>query len=947
MSASTSSASTMRYVNFNGWRVIQIPLNIAAADEVSFQAIKQVRITLSGEANAAPREGRVRVGKISFVGNLWEKPTTAGGSSLTVSAINNIDNPNYTSLLGHSVYSDLYEDQSGSRVREQALALNYSMPDKSTVTTRTVYPTPRDFSKHKALRFFVRASTSAVSGETFFMQLGSESDYFEYAVDITERYRDTWVLEEIVLEDKNKDGTPDQLLPLNPSARKNIVGSPKLTSVGQIKIGVRNATGNTVQSELWVNEIHLSGSRLKVGEARRVSADFSWDRWGSFGGKFREVDRNFQTLTSAITNQDKTEESGYLNFTRLRFLPLSVSGSQSETVTPAAVRTGESGLVSVLEEGRVLTQQGSGKGSLVLPYYLPQIGFGYDKTITDSNLLRRIDNRDTYSGSLNYATPWKLDILPTRFFTLRPLPESWSATYRRTNYFLSFYPEKKQEELSVSTATAESKRNIVFTNVRTLEYTDDWSGRLTFAPWTGLNFSPNYSFKKVWEERRYTEGDLAIAPELRASRIYDKQRAQSYGLTASWRVLRWLEPRLNYSISGTETNVLPTVSTPTAFNFKSLDRSADGEGSWSFSARELLPNFRPTQSFNLNNSFRIENGDTYENVENEFEDWRKVEVLQLRKIPRKNGRRMYGLLGPLLPKNATARRKQVTARNTFRSSGSWSPLDWLRTPRWISPIKTFNFTATVTNTDEHSETTETVRDATTIIWPDFIFSLRETEKLFWLHRWMGNSQVNLRTNRKKTEDFNTEFSENKSLSSDYRFTLWSRFDFFLTYARSSSLAIDLRTQLLKSIGDENSHSYQVGMKFGPWRFTPSAAFRTTDGKDGTGKTTQDLRTNTYSLKTRLDKAYPEGFRIPFTKKVFGNVNRLIMDSNLTYEHKKSSLNFERDNTDTYSLDLTGEYEISRNFRLSFGGGGSMLKNRGKKEDGYISYNINSSLVIQF
>ncbi|HRY29877.1 MAG TPA: hypothetical protein P5079_07545, partial [Elusimicrobiota bacterium] len=736
---------------------------------------------------------------------------------------------------------------------------------------------------------------------------------------------------------------------------------------GQIKVGVRNTTGAPLSSEVWVNEIHLSTARQKVGVAKRFSGDFTLPKWATFGGTYKKVDRNFQTLTSPVTNQDRTDDSAYLNFNRLSILPLTFSGSRSETITPAAVRTGDSALVSVLEEGRVTTRQGSGKGELILPY-LPTLGFGYEKSITDSNLLKRIDDKDTYSGSLNYTLPFRLDLMPTRYATLRPLPDSVSLTYRRTNYFLSFYPEKKEEELSVSSGNVTTQKNAIFANVRTVEFSDDWSGRASFTPWAGLSINPNYAWKKVKEQRRFTEKDLNIAPDFRAAKDYDKSLSQTQGVSASWRLLRWLEPRFSYSVSGTETNVLPSVSSPTAYNLKSLDRTADGEASWTFSARELIPNFRPVQSLTINNSFRIQDGDTYENVGRTFTDWQKIQLVQLQRIPtvstgavastgtvagkstkvkRQSGRPIFGLLRPLDIRNPEAFRKQVTIRNTYRSSGNWSPLDWLSVPRLLQPIKTFRLTATVTNTDEHSETTETIRDAVTIIWPDLIYSLRDTEKFFHLERWMTNSQANLRTNRKRTETFKVQFTQEDSLTTDYRFTLWRRYDLFSSYGRTDSFDRDLRTNVLNSVGRGHNYSTQVGMTFGSWRFTPSAAYSTSFSFDGAGKTLTDLTTRTYGLKSRFDKSYPDGFRMPFSRRVFGKVNRFTVDSNLTFERKQSSLNVERDNTDVYTASLSGEFEIAQNFRWSLGSAGSYNKNREKKDENIITYEINSTLVIQF
>ncbi len=756
-------------LNFDGWRLIHIPLNITPAEVPNFQAIKQVRISVVGLDPAA--KGTVRIGNISFVGNRWERATSLNNSTMTVTAINNIDDPRYESLLGNPAYNDIYKGDSGDRTREQALdLLIHNLPANSTTTTRVVYGSPHDFSKHKAFKFFLRAPPGAATGETFFVQLGSETDYFEYAVHVDAAYQNRgWVLEGADMVDLNNDGTPDILRPIQGGATVRMVGNPNLSSVGQVKVGVRNESGADIQNaELWVNEMFVTGARLKVGTAKRIGADFSWANWGTFGGKFREVDRNFQTLTSPITNQDSIDRSGYMTFTRLNFMPLSANYSRSDTITPAALKTGESGLVSVLEEGHVQNTTLGTKGELIIPH-LPRLGFGYDRSLSDSNLLLRTDDRNTYTGSLSYSVPWKLDVLPSRFVAFRPLPESIALTYRRTNYFLTFYEQKKRDDLAVAPDT-NTVRNAIFADANTLEYTDDWSGRLTFTPWNGFSFAPNYAYKRVTEERRFTESDLTVAPDFKAAQNYDKSLSQSAGATASIRLLRWLEPRFSYNITGTETNALPLASTPTAFNLKTLDRTSNGDASWTFNARDLLPNFQPTRSLSINNSYSLQVGETYENVQASDRRW-------LNSFWIKGSSMSFA--------NADARRKQFSSLKTYRSSTNWNPFDWMRFPSWLQPLNTLSLTGTYTHSDDHSETTDTKRDTYSTTWPDLIFSIRDLEKTYHLARWMNNSQANVRTSRRKSETILTQRTDNKDFSADYRFTLFKRYDFFTSYAWTS------------------------------------------------------------------------------------------------------------------------------------------------------------------
>jgi len=274
-------------------------------------------------------------------------------------------------------------------------------------------------------------------------------------------------------------------------------------------------------------------------------------------------------------------------------------------------------------------------------------------------------------------------------------------------------------------------------------------------------------------------------------------------------------------------------------------------------------------------------------------------------------------------------------------------MDWLNFPYRLEPFKTLNLNNTLTITNEHTENTLTARDVKTQSWPDLILTLRDTEKLMFIERWVGSSQANFRFSRRTSETFQEDFADSQTSGLDYRFTFFTRYDIFMALSETKGKTTDLRTGLLKSTQKGFNDSLQVGTKWGSWRVTPSVGIRSDISQDGTGRYLQDLQTQSASVLGRFDKAYPGGFRIPFTKKIFSNVNRLTLDTKLGWDRRISSLNYERDNTDTYSAEATGEWEISKNFRLSFGGKLGLLNNRARPEDGSMTVEMNSQLVIQF
>src|SRR5207247_2817799 len=91
-------------VDWSGWKIFQVPLNIATTDQAAatlWTTIKQVRLTVINPNNAA-RTGTLMFGRISVVGTRFQDakvdPSTA---PVTVAAFaeNNQDNPGYPSLV--------------------------------------------------------------------------------------------------------------------------------------------------------------------------------------------------------------------------------------------------------------------------------------------------------------------------------------------------------------------------------------------------------------------------------------------------------------------------------------------------------------------------------------------------------------------------------------------------------------------------------------------------------------------------------------------------------------------------------------------------------------------------------------------------------------------------------------------------------------------------------
>src|SRR3989339_743232 len=336
-------------ISWTGWKHFIVPLG----DVTTWETVKQIRLTIKSNFGDTILRN-IEFTQLSFVGNKWEKPTIFGTGEMTATGINNIDNTGYVPLYAQfpSVYKDLYNlgaidlDQK----KEQALALRYTLDSGSTGTTKVVFSNSADYSKHKELTYFLWGNEA--KGATFAIQFGADSAYYEH------RIIPNWIgWKKITLRlvDINKDSKPDTIT--SDEGIISIVGNPSLTNISQIKILVRNDTAFQIKDgEIWLDEIFLDRSWQITGFATRENVDFTIPDWTTFGGRYKFVNRDFQTLTTQISNQDNEEMSAYFNMPQIWVLkpsflswisvPLNTSVSKTLTTTPSSFQTGDPNLVS-------------------------------------------------------------------------------------------------------------------------------------------------------------------------------------------------------------------------------------------------------------------------------------------------------------------------------------------------------------------------------------------------------------------------------------------------------------------------------------------------------------------------------------------------------------------------------------------------------------------------
>ncbi len=714
-----------------------------------------------------------------------------------------------------------------------------------------------------------------------------------------------------------------------------------------IGIAVRGGNASSL-SKIHINEIHVQGAVKQEGDAKRANTDIAWPGWGTAGARWRMVDGNFQTLTTQNSGQDLESFNSFMSINRLKFLPANFTYNISETKTKKIQQVVDPNiLISILDEDKSINQSKSVNGNLLLtqlPFVpgsirskLMNFDGSYDFSLTERTNERQ-DEISNYRLSTSYGLPWQPDILPTRFVTFKPLPTSVSASFSRNNSVLRLVSD-----------------NTVTSSVR-----DEYSFRTAFQPINrfsfGANYRNSYEFEKIelFKNRRNAVTGLPAAPEtlINIDRDYDKSRAQNLSGSGNFRIFSWLSPSFSYNIDTNETynvnNVFLSSYTFVRGTLKTINRSSSGDISSSFSPKDIFQYVRYLRSVNtminsltFSGGYSVADADTYENVDQSYESFRldRINKLYIR--------------GNTLdfPANSVtnARRTNLTATDTSRVSGRWNPFEgfnFLKHRAW-KPLLNLSGSGSFTETLTRKDQTGTLSDSYSRVWPDITFNTSELEYPLYLRRWMNDTSLRGTYQESLAENLGQTRNKSLSMATDFTFTLFKLLQFSVNYKNSTAQTEDLLADKVTSRTRSRGFGGQIitTLKWGNWRFTPRYDQDQSQTEDGTGKLTSDFVNRNVSLQIFGDINIPRFFQLPFGKQL-NLSNRLILTSNLRYGMVRDAVDETR-SVDNVASDLTGDFEVTPNIRVAFGGGFTRSMRKVNKEEDFTTVNFNSRITIQF
>ncbi len=919
----------------DGWRKVSFHLNVSTS--TAWTNIKHLRLTLTGVSG----KGSIKIAELKIAGNRWEKGVTVstGTGSITVDAINNEDDPEYESFTDENTkitidgeektvrtwyYNEMYQDYNvmpGQLIREQSLSLEYTLIEPGDTAYTLSKLNNGDFTGHESIGFFVYRKSDSDAGGTFFMQFGSENAYYEYSINLN---WEGWKYIEIDMVDVKNE------LKLKPREFRvtegtgTVVGAPSFLSISQIKMGIINNKGAPISGELWINEIHLSGSREREGRAARLTVNTGVPKWFSLSGTYKGKEGDFSTITAPSTRQESEDVSVNGRFDRLKFLPVNGSFKRSKITTPVEsfipgdVKT----FVSSYEEGVVTRINRNGGASFIVPK-LPRVNYNYSSSNNwySSDMKEEKANSHRIDGS--YALPIRFFPIPLfklhKIFNL--LPESISYSYGRSD----------RETLGESiTDFSERNRNYSL-NIKT-EFIKK------------IPFNVSYSFKSLEEEKNLKDRELRLQEE-------------SVNLDTSVKVFPWFQPTAKYSIRNKEDYRIPTDGSLT--KYKNISRTSSGEVSLRLKAASVIKAIplvgriklfsNLVSDLNVNGKYKFNDGDIHEDVDKNYDFFTTTGNINIPRFDPVRWIEDEEIVHNEDIKNG--RLKSYGMQDTINLDGSWTPLSFINLGKGLSLITGARLRGkySVLRNQRQDEGTLSEKNNTTRSIQATVKNIEEFPLVKWfpvLGKGIKSAQTIINYSSKSNETRDISISTSTTISIDSRCKLWV-FDLWLKYVNTTSGT--RQSGILSGQGNNDTYNGNINFRlFGNWQFIIKGSYnkvRQYTGEKDEDNPTLNLKQDDELFNLGLDmntSIQPSkiGLALPGTARIRGTLFNVRISTS-PFLRTESKIN-----TTLSFLTMTVEYDQGTNLLVSFGLGFKLYDCATDRND-YFSFNGWGKLTFQF
>lgn len=903
----------------NSWKTYPLQVDFGSTDSLKtrWSSIQQMRITLK---KGGKDKGTIKIANLTVSGSSWQ-PLDSDESNLKTYGINNVDEASvYKPIFndpgdGGSVFHDLYgslgniREGNASNVLEQSLSIEYDFNGATSneISVQKNF-SAMDFSTHEEFNFLLYNKTPADNSK-FYLQIATDdSNYSEIEIplDSTSFPTNEWRLYKLKLIDLSGDHVPDRWENISKesySAVSSNAGNLNYKRVGIIKAGVKREDGTTPSGEVWLNDIFLSKAVISEGEAYEADATIKYKDWLEMGGKVVYKDDLFQTPITVASKQKNREENYFLKFKKVKYLPVEANYYHSNTITPDVLNYDTTNTVSLLDKGEVDRKKGTVTARYQNPK-LPQITVGYNFRSTDYDLIKRKDNSDAYTASLNYTAKKQSFV--------KNITANAGLTKNKIDY-----NDGQLQALGLSD-TKEDVKNYGF--------------KLNLMPWKGASLVPSYSLTKAEETRHYydtVENDFK-------NKKYAKYATQNLGLSTSLRLKQWLVPTASYNVTIKENNNLSELMLSghkiDIGQLKSINRNSEGNISLTLNGRDIFKNNKLLSALSLSNNYKLQDGDAWEYVDGGFNSLDKIWL-----------RSSMGINSPY------ANRTTLTLRNTYTNSLRWTPFKEYAFGGKLAPLNSISISNNFSYATQENENLGSYYQTKNTTLPDVIFYIDNLEKFFELTpRYLSGTSLKLKFSDIKSEIISTSLSDNQVFGADLRFLLLNSFDTNLSYTRTTTDKNDLKNDIPLSAYLRHNFTAQTAFNYKKLRITPKLTYILDTKKELTNQSlalVTEVREIAPGISLKLDFNLPKGFSLPFTTKEYLTTNRIIWTTNLSYSRRRAFT--VDDNRDLLDINTNLDYELSKNIRFTVSAAFQKFKHLYIAENSYTAYNIGTLMTIQF
>lgn len=330
-----------------GFRQIRLPLS--APDERAgtpdLRNTRVLRLAFSG----VERTTEFELANMEIVGSTFIKRGIVGADgtplageqsdSLRITAINDLENPDYFSPPGVVAVQDRADEVAGisDLVREQSLDLEYTglPPGARGAIFRPLFDR-ETYIDYRRMRVWVQGRpTEGGEQPEFFVAFGLDTlNVYEYGAPLKEAGWEEHVIDFGVFTELKRTlldslGTVDATTGTQVSEdgryrvriRSGSSSPPTLTDVGQLTIGVENTTGAELSGSFWIDEWRLTAPDREGGAARYVRGTTRLADLGEVGVTWENRGARYRNLSAARNNFSSDALDVSANLRLDRFLP--------------------------------------------------------------------------------------------------------------------------------------------------------------------------------------------------------------------------------------------------------------------------------------------------------------------------------------------------------------------------------------------------------------------------------------------------------------------------------------------------------------------------------------------------------------------------------------------------------------------------------------------------